>query len=306
MRIKKLMIGAAVVIVGLPLLALLVALVSFKILNRTTGAIVSSSERREYLLHVPERYDPLTPTPLVISLHGAAGWPAQQRSTSGWDRLADEHGFIVVYPSGTGMPRIWHVDRGPGLMRDVRFIADLIDTLTGDFNIDSTRIFANGLSNGGGMAFVLSCTLSDRIAAVGTVAAAQSLPWEWCEDRRPMPLISFHGTADPIVPYGGGRSSVSPDTFPSVLSWTERWARRNRCDLAPVETVVAREVTRLEYTGCADDAPVVLYTVDGAGHSWPGGKPLPEWLVGSTTQSIDATALMWAFFGGVRREEPGR
>ena len=83
-------------------------------------------------------------------------------------------------------------------MRDVRFISELIDKLEAAYNIDPARIYANGFSNGGGMAFVLSCTLSDRIAAVGMVGAAQTLPWSWCTDHRPVPMIAFHGTADPI------------------------------------------------------------------------------------------------------------
>jgi polyhydroxybutyrate depolymerase len=151
----------------------------------------------------------------------------------------------------------------------------LIDTLEATYNIDPTKIYANGISNGGGMAFVLSGALSDRIAAVGTVAAAQSLPWSWCTDHRPVPMIAFHGTADPMVPYQGGRSGdpFNPLTFPAVRDWTANWARRNRCGPNSIESVVASDVTRLEYSDCADDAAVVLYTVWGGGHSWPGGKP---------------------------------
>ena len=187
-------------------------------------------------------------------------------------------------------------------MMDVRFISELIDTLEAAYNIDPTRIYANGLSNGGGMAFVLSCTLSDRIAAVGMVAAAQLLPFSWCTDRRPVPMIAFHGTADHLTPYNGGRTWVARQTFPSIPTWTANWARRNRCGTSPVEAVVAADVTRLEYTNCADDAGVVLYRVQEGGHSWPGGGPLPEWLVGPTSRSIDATSQMWAFF----REHPLR
>jgi polyhydroxybutyrate depolymerase len=146
------------------------------------------------------------------------------------------------------------------------------------------------------MAFVLSCTMSDRIAAVGTVAAAHELPWSWCVDARPVPVIAFHGTADPLVPYNGGRSWASSKLFPSVRTWTANWARRNRCGANPVESVVAADVTRAEYTNCAEDAAVVLYTVQGGGHSWPGGKPMPKWIAGSTSASIDATRQMWAFF----------
>jgi polyhydroxybutyrate depolymerase len=298
MNTRKMVIGAVLVIVGLPVVLILIAVVSIHVLNRTNGTIVSSGQKREYLLYVPQSYDRAKPTPLVISMHGAAGWPAQQMSLSRWNRLADEHGFIVVYPSGSDMPMIWHVERGAGLVRDVRFISDLIDTLEAAYNIDPTGIYANGISNGGGMAFVLSCTLSDRIAAVGMVAAAQSLAWNWCTDRRPVPMITFHGTADPIIPYGGGRSPIAPDRFPSIPTWTANWARRNQCGTNPVESVAAADVTRREYTNCADDAAVVLYTVQGGGHTWPGGKPLPEWMVGPTSNAIDATSQMWAFFRG--------
>lgn len=301
LKIGKIIVWAAIVVVALPLALFLIAVVSIAYFDRTNGSIVSDGETREYLLHVPASYDAANPTPLVISLHAGATWPAHQKNLSRWNRLADEHGFIVVYPSGSDMPKIWHVftlESGPE--RDVRFISDLIDALQSEYNIDPARIYANGMSNGGGMAFALSCTLSDRIAAVGMVAAAQSLPAGWCKDTRPVPAIAFHGTADPIVPYGGGLlgdplNPVKP-MFAAVRDWLARWAQRNRCATEPVESTVAPDVARTEYPDCADNASVILYTVEGGGHAWPGGKPLPEWWVGPTSNSVDATRLMWDFF----------
>jgi polyhydroxybutyrate depolymerase len=292
MKIRKVVIGALLVIIGLPVVLVLIAAASIYILDRTNGTLVSSGQKRKYLLYIPKSYERAEPTPLVISMHGAALWPAAQMEMSQWNTLADEHGFIVVYPSGTDVPRSW------GGNADVRFISELIDTLEAAYNIDPTRIYANGLSNGGGMAFELSCMLSDRIAAVGTVAAANLRSWSSCTDSRPVPLITFHGTADRLAPYNGGTSLVSPPgtSFASVSTWTANWAKRNRCGPNPVESVVAADVTRLEYTHCANDAAVVLYTIKGGGHSWPGGKPMAEWLVGSTSRSIDASSLMWAFF----------
>ena len=314
MSIKKIVVGAVVVVIGLPVVLVLIAVVSFYLsfysANRANGTMVSSGQEREYLLHVPPSYDRTKPTPLVISLHAAMLWPAHQRETTHWDSLADEHGFIVVYPSGmtpwgagTGVwPKIWLLRPEAVVTANVRFISELIDTLEVGYNIDSTRIYANGFSNGGAMAFALSCRLSHRIAAVGTVSAAQDQqPWSWCADLHPMPLINFHGTAD-LVPYNGGSVWASPKPFPSVLAWTADWARRNRCGPDPGDSSVAADVTRLEYTQCANDATVVLYTLRGGGHSWPGGKPLPKWLVGPTNRSIDATMQMWAFF----REHPLR
>ncbi|HSY47909.1 MAG TPA: PHB depolymerase family esterase [Thermoanaerobaculia bacterium] len=291
---RTIVICAVLVLLGLPAMLALIDAVSFHARNHNNGSIVSSGQKREYLLYVPRSYARTKPAPLVISMHGAGGWPVQQMELSEWNRLAESQGFIVVYPSGidSAGPRVWHVGRES----DVRFISELIDKLEAAYNIDPARIYANGFSNGGGMSFVLSCTLSDRIAAVGMVGAAQTLPWTWCTDPRPVPMIAFHGTADRMAPYNGGRSLIASDLFPNIPAWTANWARRNRCAPAPVESAVAADVTRREYTNCADSAAVVLYTIRGGGHSWPGGGPLPEWMVGPTSHGVDATNQMWAFF----------
>jgi polyhydroxybutyrate depolymerase len=297
-------LGTALALLCVPVLVALGEAVAFQFQNRNNGSIVSAGERREYLLHVPESYDSSRPTPLVISMHGAGGWPRQQGEISGWDQLADEHGFIVAYPSAIGSrgTRAWRLTRPSGLANDVRFISDLIDRLEKTYNIDPTRIYANGLSAGGGMSFALSCTLWERIAAIGTVAAARVLSWGECADRRPVPVIAFHGTADSLIPYGGGTTWIGDSTFPDVEAWMANWARRNRCAPEAIESAVAVDVTRRDYEDCADDAAVVLVTLHGGGHTWPGGEPLPEWFLGPTARSIDATRLMWAFF----QEHPKR
>jgi polyhydroxybutyrate depolymerase len=304
MTVRKALIGAALILIGLPVLLVQVAMLAVSLANRTNGSIIVSGVRREYLLYVPRNYDRARPVPLVISLHGAMNWPAYQMKISQWNRVADEHGFIVVYPAGTGRgPRAWFMEgaEAPARMPDVRFISDLIDTLEAQYTIDPARIYANGLSNGGGMAFVLSCTLSRRIAAIGAVSAAQSLPWSWCTDSTAVPMITFHGSADPLVPYGGAPPGwLNPEAFPAVRTWTAAWAARNRCRPDPVDSAVAPDVSRLEYLDCASNAAVELYTIQGAGHQWPGGKAIPRWLAGPTRQSINATEIMWEFF----REHP--
>jgi polyhydroxybutyrate depolymerase len=291
-------LGAALAIVALPLILVPIEAVSYYVRNRSNGFLVSAGQTRDYVLHVPASYDRRKPAPLVISLHGAGLWGAAQRDISGWDAVADREGFIVVYPSGTGKgPRVWRtVIEGPALTRDVLFISDLIDKLSAEYNIDPARIYANGLSNGGAMSFALSCTLSNRIAAVGMVGAAHLLPWSACTDTRPVPMIAFHGTADPVTPYTGGKTWVAPKAFPHVPLWTANWAKRNRCAPEPVDSAVAANVTRRAYKDCANGAPVELYTIHGGGHDWPGGGPLPEWLSGPVSRGIDATSRMWSFF----------
>jgi len=172
----------------------------------------------------------------------------------------------------------------------------LIDKLEAAYNIDPNRICADGMSNGGGMAFALSCRLSDRIAAVGAVAAAQTPEWDRCGDSRPAPTVAFHGTADPFALYQGGSSPVSTDSVPNIRDWTALVARRNRCSGDPSVTRLTASVRSLAYTNCAENADVILYTVEGGGHTWPGGKPLPERMVGRTTGEINASRVMWEFF----------
>ena len=287
---------AALILLALPPAFALIEAVAFHVQNRNNGSIVSAGEKRAYILYVPRGYDATKPAPLVISLHGAGGWPAQQMNMTGWNRIAERDGVIVAYPSGSNavVPRIWRLESNS----DVTFVADLINRIEVSHNIDRRRIYVNGFSNGGGMAFVLSCTLSDRIAAIGLVGAAQTMPWSWCHDRRPIPMISFHGTADPFAPYDGGTSPIAPDAvnFGSGNGWAANWARRNRCAFPGRIAPVAVNVVRTSYTNCANGADVALYTIRGGGHQWFGGEPFPEWFVGPQNNGINATETMWAFF----------
>ena len=120
-RIRRVTIGALITLVGIPVLLILTVISATAILDRTNGTILSSGVERRYLLYVPSTYDRAKPTPLVISLHGVAVWPAQQMHMTHWNRLADEFGFIVAYPAARG--RIWRVDHQRlALEQDVRFI----------------------------------------------------------------------------------------------------------------------------------------------------------------------------------------
>jgi polyhydroxybutyrate depolymerase len=301
----KIVIGVLLVMVGLPA-TLVAAILGWGYLSdKTNGSIVSSGVTRRYLLYVPKTYDRSKATPLVISIHPGATWPALQMAISRWNDVADEHGFIVVYPAGTGAflgglgpgPQIW--PGGPRtLPRDTKFISDLIEKLEAEYNIDLKRIYVNGMSNGGAMAFALGCELPDRIAAVGAVAPANPpIPGErGCEELKPLPTVVFHGTADALAPFKGGKSPVAPRLFPNIPDWVAQVARRHQCKGDPSNTPITASVHRLTYTNCADNADVILYTVEGGGHTWPGGKPFPRWMAGHTTSEINASGIMWDFF----------
>ena len=290
----KVIVSLFLIILGVLALGALTVAVLFSWLDKTNGKMVSSGQERTYLYHVPLTYDPAKPAPLVISIHGFAEWPAHQMQISGWNDLADKFGFIVVYPSGTRFPRRWQT-RGDS-RRDVIFISDLIDELERQYNIDPRRIYANGLSNGGGMSYLLGCTLSDRISAVGGVSGAYAYPLEDCKPTRPVPMIAFHGTSDPIVPYQGEPARDSEVPLPNIPDWMAARAEINSCAASPTQLPAHGEVSGIKYSGCAHGADVIFYTIQGGGHAWPGGEPMPAWIVGYTTQDINATQVMWEFF----------
>lgn len=297
MNTSKIVIRAVLVLIALPIVFALLAFGFFYSIfyfpNRTSaisGTIVSSGQKRDYLLYVPKSYNAAKPTPLVITLHTSMSWDSAAMAISRWNSVADQNGFLVVYPQGIGLgpkSREMAGSETPSRMPDVLFIAALIDKLEGSYNIDKTRIYANGMSNGGGMAFVLSCTLSDRIAAVGLVSAGLDPAWNWCTNHRPVPVIAFHGTADPICPYRGGPSKLGGGMFPNIPEFFAKWSRRNQCGPNATQSVVAVDVTRLQYTGCANKTDVVLYTIKGEGHQWPaaGGSGRNGWSGRITTVS---------------------
>jgi polyhydroxybutyrate depolymerase len=213
--------------------------------------------------------------------------------------VADEHGFLVVYPEGTGFPKRWNTSgvAGEDAADDVIFLSALIDALSQQFNVDPQRIYVNGLSNGGGMSNTLACLQPERIAAIGGVAGAYTEPTAGCNPPRPVPVIAFHGTDDRIVPYAGGAAGGPQNfVFPAVPDWAAAWSARNGCDATPESLPAQGEVSGVRYTNCTDGADVVFYTVDGGGHNWPGGGSLPEAIVGHITEDIDASAAMWEFF----------
>ncbi len=267
-----------------------------------SGKLVSGGQTRCYLLHIPSAETGKGPFPLVISLHGFASNAAGQVYLSGWNQVSDEMGLVVAYPQGTGYPLRWNAsaDFGESGVDDVQFLRDLIDHLGAKLPIDTSQVYVNGMSNGGAMAGRAGCELADQVAAIGIVAAPPVTPPGGCVPARPIPVIAFFGDADPLVPYNPqsdrsgseGQRRTVPD-FPPVEAWIAAWADRSRC-LEPAESIHAPDGIRaVHYAECAENAEIILYTIEGGGHAWPGGQPT---FVGRTSQAIDASRAMWAFF----------
>ncbi|NKY31666.1 hypothetical protein HGA13_01060 [Nocardia speluncae] len=267
-----------------------------------------------YIQDVPA--DAAGPRPVVLDLHGylEPAWIAH--ASSGFGEYGATHGFVTVTPQldDPGPPR-WNFQPGSA---DIDWIDRLIDHVESTLCVDTRRVFVTGLSMGAFTTSALACRLSDRVAAIAPVAGVQDFPW--CNTSRPVPVIAFHGTADPIVAYTGGtgpnaRLLPSPDGTgssvgtgrdgpavdgpgpASVPEAVAGWARRNGCGTVPDRQQIAPDVYRESYP-CSADAGVELYSIQGGGHVWPGNTavPFPEIFVGGNTTSINATQLIWDFF----------
>lgn len=275
--------------------------------------IVSGGLDRCYFLYVPPGHDPAQPTPVVFSFHGFLTNPNSQALITGWHQLADQEGFLVVYPQGSKFPQRWNAGATWGNLEvdDVQFFRDMLDDLSAVATMDRSRIYVNGLSNGGGMTVRLGCEVADQIAAIGSVAGA-IVGMEDCSPSRPLPVMAFHGTADPLVPYSGGHmegwllrwaagAADAPSYFSGAEDWVATWAQSNGCEPAPVVIPSQGDVQGIRYVGCDQDAEVTLYTIENGGHTWPGGWPIP--FMGKTSRDIDATEEMWRFYQSYRLED---
>lgn len=262
---------------------------------------------RTYLVHVPPGYEPAKPVPVVLILHGAGTNAAITIPFTGLNAKADEAGFIAVYPNGTGNDPflIWNSGgrRGKlaeGMPDDVKFIASVLDDVQTVINVDSRRVYATGMSNGGMMCYRLASELSDRIAAIapvaGTMAIAEAKP------KRPMPVMHFHGHEDTFVPFQGPPEGTGrARTLKSVDKTIEAWRKIDECPEEPVVTDLPdREndgttVRRKVYGPGKAGSEVILFEIEGGGHTWPGQRS-PISLIGKSTLDISANDLMWEFF----------
>lgn len=277
----------------------------------------------KYLVHLPHTYSQASPAPVVIVFHGLGMNGTSVRGLSAMDLTAERYGFITIYPDAIG--RRWNdgVQHETGV-DDVAFVASMLDAVAAKFKIDSRRVYACGISNGGFFVQRLACELPNRIAAIGVVAAtASDAICAHCSVSRGMPVVFFLGTDDPLFPREGetkelgklgdalGLSdlgiknlSSSMTKFAGIMSATEApefWARNNRASANPRQEVLPDrdprdgcKVRRETYGGGSE---VVVYTIEGGGHSWPGGMGfVAQDIIGRTTNDINASEIMWQFF----------
>jgi polyhydroxybutyrate depolymerase len=237
---------------------------------------------RTYRLHLPVNYDQDSIYPLVINMHGLGSNAWEQELYTEFNNVSDTGRFIVAYPNGIN--ETWNVSSEAGT-DDVGFISALIDSLDMEYGVDLQRVYATGMSMGGFMSYRLACQLSDRIAAIASVTGLQA--FYPCNPGKPVPVVQFHGTLDPIVPYSGVATTIN------------NWVTGNGCPATPVLTELPdldtndnSTVTVSYYGLCDDSTEVMLYTIIGGEHTWPGAAII----IGITNQDIHASNEIWKFF----------
>lgn len=266
-------------------------------------SIVVDGVERMYRTHLPIGYDEGQPTPLVLAFHFYGGNARMMEWLTHFNQVADENGFIVVYPEG--YKNSWA--DGSGLfpadldyIDDVTFTLSLIDELRSQYNIDDTRIYATGFSNGGFFVQRLACEASDHLAAIATVGASLATEtYSACAPEGAIPVLMINGTDDPSVTWDG-----SPESVPVPVT-AAFWSIFNGCDQEPSLTDEpdltsdGTHVHRESYSNCQDDVEVILYAIEGGGHAWPmGNQPVQVWGLfnGRISQQMDASRVIWEFF----------
>ncbi|AGA31222.1 extracellular catalytic domain type 1 short-chain-length polyhydroxyalkanoate depolymerase [Singulisphaera acidiphila] len=263
-------------------------------------------QTRSYLVHIPPSHDPKQPAPVVLAFHSAVMNGPLMARYSGLSEKANQAGFVAVYPNGTGRSNLLLFWDAGGVRAqpsdDVGFVAKLLDDLATVVNVDPNRVFATGMSNGAMMCYRLASELSDRIAAIAPVAGTMAT--ETCRPLRPVPVMHFHGTHDPLVLFHGPDERTPKDLFfKSVESSIQSWAIANGCPSPPMIAKapdLANDGTSVSITTYGpgkEGAEVILYAIEGGGHTWPGRTttvPLPG--LGKSTKDISASDLIWEFF----------
>lgn len=258
---------------------------------------------RSYNLYVPESYNPALPTALVFNFHGLGSNGFEQMVYGDFRPLAEENGFIIAHPNGTTFLGFTHWNVG-GFTEgspadDVGFTEALLTELSATYNIDSQRVYATGMSNGGYMSFLLACQMNDKFAAIASVTGTMTIDtYDECVPAAPIPVLQIHGTADQTVSYNG--IEAWNKSIPDVLNY---WVGVNNCNPTPtINRLVDLNpndedfVDHYIYSGGTNGAVVEHYKINNGTHSWPGTS------VGVANRTINASQLVWEFFSRYNKE----
>lgn len=255
--------------------------------------LFDQGRRRTYYLHIPKSYEKDDPLPLVLAFHGSGKQGKDMAAFTGLSNLAEQKGFIVVYPDGINNQWDIGYDSRPGI-NDISFVSALITHLTQVLSIDKRRIYATGASDGGFFIQRLACQKPGRIAAFASVAA--SLPVQLkrsCRSLSPISMLMVNGTADLVVPWEGGQLPKGQTgkylALPPVLNVINFWRQHNAChSTQEIKQLSGSHVEVARYPQCQAGTEVVLVKLKGGGHIWPGGS--------GPSQFLNASLEIWNFF----------
>ncbi|WP_436888725.1 alpha/beta hydrolase family esterase [Nocardiopsis dassonvillei] len=252
-------------------------------------SLVGGGLERGYLLHLPEGYTPGRAWPVLLAYHGRGGSAAGMADYAGLTGLP----AVVVLPEalpGEEDRTAWQgAPYSPPGVDDVAFTHALLDTVESRTCVDRTRVYAAGMSNGGGFTAVLACAAPHRVAAIAPVAAAFYPHGLECDTSRAVPVVSFHGTGDTTIPYTGDPERGLPD----LAAWNADRAAAHGCRAGPGTERPGPDVTVLEWSGCDSGADVRHVVVEGGGHTWPGAASSSG--PGRTTDTVAAARELWRF-----------
>jgi polyhydroxybutyrate depolymerase len=237
------------------------------------------------LLHVPAHVK--LPAPLVVVFHGAGGDGPGMASYSGMSKTADDEGFAVLYPTAGSAHHFWALNASmPG--DDINRLKALLPKAEQAACADPYKLFATGVSNGGGFAARVGCEMSDTFAGIAPVAGGYRA-LDPCPDGHRVSVLEIHGTADHVVPYNG----APPDYKGAVAGFLAGWIRRDGCEAAAERSNPSHGVTRFNHEHCATGYRVEHLRLTGTDHGWPGADPpFPK----HNPSQLVANDEIWDFF----------
>jgi polyhydroxybutyrate depolymerase len=246
--------------------------------------------------------------------HRGGGTSAFAEQESKFSELADREGFLVAYPEGIGQS--WNDGRGQmdivaqrDGIDDLGFVAALIDDVAKEYRVDANRVFSSGISNGATFSHYLGANLSARIAAIAPVVGG--LPARWSDKfkpEQPVSVLVLQSVDDPLMPYNGGDVTLPDGRKRAGIVPTgdavRKWAEHNGCQReAIMEELPDKDpndgcrVKKLTHAKGKHGTEVVLYRIDGGGHTWPNGlQYLPKKIIGKVCRDINGTEVIWEFF----------
>ncbi len=267
---------------------------------------------RSYLLHVPANPPTTKRMALVLAFHGGGDSAAGMEKLTKFDALADRERFLVAYPEAVG--HHWNDGRGVDGFKsqlqdvdDVAFVESVLREVADHYPIDPARVYATGFSNGAIFCHYLAAHSADKIVAIAPVSGgiAEPVAQEGFNPARSVSVFMIHGTQDPLVPFGGG--GVDHGAGGRVVSTSDAvrlWTTRDACNPTPsTDTLPGMEPAdkcTVQWSRWGEGrrgTEVVLYRIEGGGHTWPGGRQyLPIFMIGRVCLDFDATEAIWEFF----------